>query len=134
MTIINKTCRECGSAFEAKKAWGEFCSTKHRQDFDNRQSSRGGELYAFAMNWRYGEGRDGKRPDGKSKRTRDKEALQILVKLMEAFHAEDEAERAGRPSYRPTKLALAKLGGHRGGLDRLPGCGDGRSKVATKVG
>ena len=129
MALFSKTCLHCGSDFQTPKHWGQFCPKpkRCRQDFDNLQGSRGGELYAFAMNWRYGEGVDGKRADGTSRRKRDAEAFKIFTKLLEGFHEEDEATRKGRPTYHPTARALAKLGGNQGGLARLPGCGDGRS-------
>jgi hypothetical protein len=132
MALFPRTCIECGVDFEAQKAWAEFCCKQHRQDFDNRQGSRGGELYAFAMNWRYGEGKTGTRRDGTSLRKRDKEAAATFWKLLEAFHSEDEHTRKNRPTYRPTRTAMAKLGGNRGGLTRLPGCDDGRSPIKLK--
>ena len=51
--MYKKTCKECGKAFEAKKAEAKFCSQKCRLTFNNRRRDRGAVLYDILMNCRF---------------------------------------------------------------------------------
>jgi hypothetical protein len=75
-------CRECNTKFTAKRATKDFCSTEHRQRFNNRQMLRGKEIYSIAMDWRD---------------SRDPKTLTLLCRILASFKNEDE--RDGRRSW-----------------------------------
>jgi hypothetical protein len=76
-------CCECGAKFTAQRATKEFCSTKHRQDFNNRKAIRGAAIYDLAMEWR---------ADRNAKL-----AFSLLCRMLSDFREEDD--RAGRRSW-----------------------------------
>jgi hypothetical protein len=51
--MYNKTCKECGAAFTAKKVEAKFCGQQCRLKFTNRRRDRGALLYDVLMNCRY---------------------------------------------------------------------------------
>lgn len=51
--MFNKTCKECGTEFQAKKVEAKFCCQQCRLTFNNRRRDRGAILYDILMNCRY---------------------------------------------------------------------------------
>lgn len=51
--MYNKTCKECGTEFTAKKIEAKFCCQQCRLAFNNRRRDRGAVLYDVLMNCRY---------------------------------------------------------------------------------
>jgi hypothetical protein len=83
-----RTCRECGAAFTARRASVDFCSAACRGALNNRRLKRGGQLYDLVMAWRFD--RTAAAASG---------AQSLLCRMAAAFKAEDDRDRAGRPSW-----------------------------------
>lgn len=87
MAIFKRTCRECGTGFEARHTGALFCGDPCRIGFNRRRRDRGAELYDAIMSGV---------PDA-------------VEKLKAAYRQADEARRAGRPSHQPWNIAKLKL-------------------------
>ena len=81
-------CRECGVAFNSRRAGREFCSRTCRQAFNNRRAQRGAILYDALMAFRF----------DRSAARRAK-LFTFLCRAASAFKAEDDRERNGRRSW-----------------------------------
>ena len=83
---VSQVCRECGLGFEARRPNTEFCSATCRRVFNNRRLLRGGQFYDLVMEWRH-------------RRNAAAGAQSLLCRMAAAFKAQDNRERAGRPSW-----------------------------------
>ena len=83
---VKRACWECDSGFETKRAWGHFCSAKHRSDWNNRRGQRGSELYDLIMEYRFDRSTAHKR-----------KTWSLICTLASRFNDEDKA--AGRRSW-----------------------------------
>jgi hypothetical protein len=84
-----KSCAECGAPFTPGTFHGEFCGA--------RWAVRGAELYDLFMTLRYD------RETGRALKV-----WKILCRMAAGYRAEDLAGRAGRPSWRPARIVLAR--------------------------
>lgn len=83
-----RTCRECGTAILARRPTADFCSARCRGAWNNRRLKQGGQLYNLVMAWRFD--RTAAAASG---------AQSLLCRMAAAFKADDERDRAGRPSW-----------------------------------
>lgn len=91
------TCRECGAAYVSARAEGGFCSARCRAAWNNRRAKRGAEAYDLLMALRYDRAL-----------ARRLKIWRLLCRMAMQFRAEDQAARAGRPSWRDPRLVLAE--------------------------
>lgn len=92
-----RCCRECGAALNPERQGVLFCSGPCRQAFQNRRRERGAELYDLFMLHRC------QRPVGKRIR-----AVFIMCRLASRWRAEDQRQRAGRPSWSPPEAVAER--------------------------
>jgi hypothetical protein len=100
-------CRECGASFRAKRPEAEFCAASCRKAFHNRRQLRGAAFFDLVMAMRFA--RQEAQAEG---------AWSLLCRLAASCRAEDQRERAGRPSWdgvakvraRHPKLAATVVG------------------------
>ena len=48
----DRTCHECGGQFEPRVTDQQFCCKAHKQEYHNRQISRGNKLFPLVYRWR----------------------------------------------------------------------------------
>jgi hypothetical protein len=82
------SCRECGGAFQAKRATQEFCCAACRRVFNNRKMVRGAALYDLVMVMRHNRAA-----------AKDLGAWTLLCRMAAAFKAVDDRDRNGRRSW-----------------------------------
>lgn len=92
-----RCCRECGAALDPERQGALFCTNPCRQAFQNRRRERGAELYDLFMLHRC------QRPVGKRIR-----AFFIMCRLASRWRAEDQRQRAGRPSWSPPEAVAER--------------------------
>lgn len=85
-------CLECGQGTTLK---GEFCSAKHRSDWNNRRKQRGAELYDLYMAHRFDRAV-----------AQDLKVFQAINRMASNFREEDKVRRAGRKSWRAPQTVL----------------------------
>lgn len=90
-------CAECGAAFTPRRLEGVFCSARCRKAFNNRRMQRGAELYDLVMAWRF-----------EREEAAQRGVLKRIARLASDFRERDHDERAGRKSWRPARLVLAR--------------------------
>lgn len=95
---LNRVCRECGLAYQAKKAASTFCATACRMAFNNRRRDRGAEIYDLFMATRFD------RKDAGEAR-----AWALMCSLASAYRDADKATRGGRESWRDLDEAVAAI-------------------------
>lgn len=95
---LDRSCRECGVGYEAKKAASLFCSSPCRMAFNNRRRDRGAELYDLFMATRFD------RKDAGEAR-----AWALMCSLASAYRDADKATRGGRDSWRDLDEAVAAI-------------------------
>lgn len=95
---MTKVCKECGCELERTRQPRMFCSTAHRQAFNNRRLERGAALYDLFMAMRYD--RD---------RATELGLWAIMCRMAKDFREEDERERDGRKSWQPADAVLGRL-------------------------
>lgn len=93
--MSSSVCRECGQPFEAKRTTRQFCGPACRSGFNNRKATRGAQLYDLVMSMRF-------------VRAEAKDALFLLCRAAARFKAEDERDRAGRPSWDDVETVRAR--------------------------
>jgi predicted nucleic acid-binding Zn ribbon protein len=88
MTTKQHHCQECGAPYTRAKhaAQQSFCSTECRKAFNNRRMRRGAVLYDLYMGARY-------------QRATLAGNISTMATVARVFREEDEAMRAGRPSW-----------------------------------
>ncbi|MGY2048856.1 hypothetical protein [Methylobacterium sp. JK268] len=91
-----RTCLECGHAYEAAMRHSEFCCSSCRQEWNNRRSRRGAEVYDLWMAFRF------QRPLARSLKL-----LSALNRLASIYREEDRRERGARPSWRAPEVVLS---------------------------
>ena len=74
---------------------GEFCSAKHRSDWNNRRKQRGAELYDLYMAHRFDRAV-----------AQDLKVFQAINRMASNFREEDKARRGGRKSWRAPQAVL----------------------------
>lgn len=98
MTTHTHRCLECSAPLSGRRKGQEFCSTAHRQAFNNRRMQRGAELYDLFRALR--------------RERSTAKAMNLwtqICRLELGWQMEDEKKRPGRRSYMPPTKALANL-------------------------
>jgi len=91
-----RACLECGDSFQAFQRHGQFCSSTHRKDWNNRRMVRGSELYDLFMICRHERGL-----------AKAKGYWNLMCRMAAEWRFEDERDRAGRKSWVADDTALA---------------------------
>lgn len=87
-------CLECGAEFE-RAPNREFCSAKHRKDWNNRRMQRGTALYDLYIAHRFDRAN-----------AQALHAMTAMNRMTAQFRAEDRAQRAGRQSWRSPRAVI----------------------------
>jgi hypothetical protein len=99
-----RVCCECGAEFVPNRPQQQFCTPKHKTEFQNRAAAEGRALVALAKAWR------AKRGSGETA----KAAFKEFVSILDLFNAQDRA--AGRPNPEAYAAQLLKQGRY---IDRV---------------
>lgn len=98
LSSYSRICFECAGKFEALRPEAEFCGRECRNRWGNRRLQRGAELYDLFMASRF-----------ELEEAKSFKVWRELNRLASRFRAEDQEERAGRPSWRSPRQVLARL-------------------------
>lgn len=91
------SCLECGAHYAPQSARADFCGTPCRRAWNNRRMVRGAELYDLFMATRFNRELVG-----------PMKLWRLLNRIAAIFRDEDNAERAGRASWRPPQEIIER--------------------------
>lgn len=87
---MTKHCKECGGEYRSRQYNAEFCGNECRRTFNNRRAQRGAVLLDMAMIIEFS-------PSASNLATAMQERMKEALRQ---WRQEDEAERAGRKSWK----------------------------------